>query len=99
MGVMDNIPYVIDLLDQQFGFFADAVDFGYESVTLDRDELDAELLPDYFDEIQTDETLLVHFYNVREYIIYIIADTKDSYWYLVGVLKAGNLAYNKRFDQ
>lgn len=95
---MKNIKFVMELLDKQFGVSTDASDFGYESVTLDRSELDADLLPSYFDEIQTNETLLIHFYNVYDYIVYIVADMKDSRWCLVGILKAGKLAYSKRFD-
>ena len=95
---MKNIKFVMELLDKQLGVSTDASDFGYESVTLDRSELDADLLPDYFDEIQTDETLLIHFYNVDDYIVYIVADEKDSRWWLVGILKSGKLAYSRRFD-
>ena len=95
---MKNIKFAIELLDKQLGVSTDASDFGYESVTLDRSELDANLLPSYFDEIQTDETLLIHFYNVDDYIVYIVADVKDSRWWLVGILKAGKLAYSRRFD-
>lgn len=95
---MKNIKFVMELLDKQLGVSTDVSDFGYESVTLDRSELDADLLPDYFDEIQTDETLLIHFYNVYDYIVYIVADVKDSRWWLVGILTAGKLAYSRRFD-
>ena len=95
---MMNIKFVMELLDKQLGVSTGASDFGYESVTLDRSELDTDLLPGYFDEIQTDETLLIHFYNVYDYIVYIVADVKDSRWWLVGILKAGKLAYSKRFD-
>ena len=95
---MKNIKFVMELLDKQLGVSTDASDFGYESVTLDRSELDADLLPDYFDEIQIDETLLIHFYNVCDYIVYIVADVKDSRRWLVGILKSGKLAYSRRFD-
>lgn len=95
---MRNIKFVMELLDKQLGVSTDASDFGYESVTLDRSELDTDLLPSYFDEIQTDEMLLIHFYNVNDYIVYIVADVKDSRWWLVGILTAGKLAYSKRFD-
>ena len=95
---MKNLKFAIELLDKQLDVSTDASDFGYESVTLDRSELDANLLPSYFDEIQTDETLLIHFYNVDDYIVYIVADVKDSRWWLVGILKAGKLAYSRRFD-
>ena len=95
---MRNIKFVMELLDKQLGVSTGASDFGYESVTLDRSELDTDLLPGYFDEIQTDETLLIHFYNVGDYIVYIVADVKDSRWCLVGILKSGKLAYSRRFD-
>lgn len=95
---MKNIKFAIELLDKQLGVSTDVSDFGYESVTLDRSELDADLLPNNFDEIQTDETLLIHFYNVDDYIVYIVADVKDSRWWLVGILKAGKLECSKRFD-
>ena len=95
---MKNIKFVMELLNKQFSVSTDASDFGYESVTLDRSEVDTDLLPSYFDEIQTDETLLIHFYNVDDYIVYIVADVKDSRWWLVGILKAGKLAYSRRFD-
>lgn len=95
---MKNIKFVMELLYKQLGVSTDTSEFGYESVTLDRSELDADLLPDYFDEIQIDEKLLIHFYNVDDYIVYIIADVKDSRWCLVGILKSGKLAYSRRFD-
>ena len=95
---MKNIKFAIELLDKQLGVSTGASDFGYESVTLDRSELDTDLLPGYFDEIQIDETLLIHFYNVYDYIVYIVADVKDSRWWLVGILKAGKLECSKRFD-
>ena len=95
---MKNIRFVMELLYKQLGVSTDASEFGYESVTLNRSELDADLLPDYFDEIQIDETLLIHFYNVDDYIVYIIADVKDIRWCLVGILKSGKLAYSRRFD-
>lgn len=95
---MKNIKFVMELLDKQFGVSTDASDFGYESVTLDRSELDADLLPNNFDEIQTDETLLIHFYNVDDYIVYIVADVKDSHRLIVGILKSGKLAYSRKFD-
>ena len=42
---MKNIKFVMELLDKQLGVSTDVSDFGYESVTLDRSELDADLLP------------------------------------------------------
>ena len=95
---MKNLKFAIELLDKQLDVSTDASDFGYESVTLDRSELYANLLPSYSEEIQTDETLLIHFYNVCDYIVYIVADEKDSRWWLVGILKSGKLAYSRRFD-
>ena len=95
---MRNIKFVMELLDKQLGVSTGASDFGYESVTLDRSELETDLLPGYFDERQTDETLLIQFYNGDDYSIYIVADVKDSRWWLVGILKAGKLAYSRRFD-
>ncbi|WP_029277840.1 hypothetical protein [Carnobacterium jeotgali] len=95
---MENIPYVINLLRRQAGVVAVASDFGYESVLLEREELDPNLLPAYFDEIQTEEEILVHFYVIEEYTIYVIADVENTSWKLIGIIKNGHLAYNKVFD-
>lgn len=95
---MDNMAYVIDLLKEQFDVVAEVADFGYESILLGRDELDPDLLPEYFDELQTGEELLVHFYNREEYIVYIIADEEDVNWQLVGIIKDGHLVYSKVFE-
>ncbi len=95
---MDNMAYVIDLLKEQFDVVAEVADFGYESILLGRDELDPDLLPEYFDELQTGEELLVLFYNREEYIVYIIADEEDANWQLVGIIKDGHLVYSKVFE-
>lgn len=95
---MNNIPYVIDLLRSQVGVVAVASDFGYESVLLEREELDPNLLPVYFDEIQTEEEVLVDFYAIDEYTVYIIADVENLNWKLIGIIKNGTLAYSKVFD-
>lgn len=95
---MENIPYVMDLLRKQFGVMAEASDFGYESVLLGIEELDLNLLPEYFEEIKTGEELLIHFYAIEEYIIYIIAGVGDASWKLVGIIRDGHLAYSKVCD-
>lgn len=95
---MDNMPYVIDLLKEQFDVVAEVADFGYESILLGRDELDPDLLPEYFDELQTGEELLVHFYNREEYIVYIIADAENANWQLVGIIRDDYLVYSKQFN-
>ncbi|MER2174036.1 MAG: hypothetical protein ABS911_05105 [Carnobacterium sp.] len=95
---MDNMPYVIDLLKEQFDVVAEVADFGYESILLGRDELDPDLLPEYFDELQTGEELLVHFYNMEEYVIYIIAGAENNKWQLVGIIRDDYLVYSKPFN-
>lgn len=95
---MDNMPYVIDLLKEQFDVVADVADFGYESILLGRDELDPDLLPKYFDELQIGEEFLVHFYNMEEYVIYIIAEAENNNWQLVGIIKDDYLVYSKPFN-
>lgn len=95
---MDNMAYVIDLLKEQFDVVADVADFGYESILLGRDELDPDLLPKYFDELQIGEEFLVHFYNMEEYVIYIIADAENNNWQLVGIIKDDYLVYSKPFN-
>ena len=95
---MDNMAYIIDLLKEQFDVVAEVADFGYESILLGRDELDPDLLPEYFDELQTGEELLVLFYNREEYIVYIIADEEDANGQLVGIIKDGHLVYSKVFE-
>ncbi|EAA0223599.1 hypothetical protein B1O58_07755 [Listeria monocytogenes] len=95
---MENIPYVMDLLRKQFGVMAEASDFGYESVLLGKEELDPNLLPEYFEELQTGEELLIHFYAIEEYIIYVIVDVDDVSWKLVGIIRDGYLAYSKVCD-
>lgn len=95
---MDNMAYVIDLLKEQFDVVAEVADFGYESILLGRDELDPDLLPKYFDELQIGEELLVHFYNMEEYVIYIIADAENNNWQLVGIIRDDYLVYSKQFN-
>lgn len=95
---MDNMAYIIDLLKEQFDVVAEVADFGYESILLGRDELDPDLLPKYFDELQIGEELLVHFYNMEEYIIYIIADAENNNWQLVGIIRDDYLVYSKQFN-
>lgn len=95
---MDNMAYVIDLLKEQFDVVAEVADFGYESILLGRDELDPDLLPKYFDELQIGEELLVHFYNREEYVIYIIADAENNNWQLVGIIRDDYLVYSKQFN-
>lgn len=90
---MENIPYIIDLLKKEFGLITCIEDYGYESVLLDREELDPNLLPSHFDELGVGDEVMVHTYNVAEYVIYIHADVHTDQWRLVGILHGGKLGY------
>lgn len=95
---MENIPYIIDLLKRKFAVETEVTDFGYESTLLERDELDLDMLPDYFDEIQTEKEVLIHFYSTEDYTIYIVADSDNSEWKLIGVMNKVGLIYSEKFD-
>ncbi|MRI82672.1 hypothetical protein GIY11_11685 [Aerococcaceae bacterium DSM 109653] len=90
---MDNLVYVVDLLQTKCGISVKIEDIGYESINLEREELDERLLPHYFEEIQTGREVMIHLYAVEEYLVYILADLKDMQWLLIGILEADNLIY------
>ena len=94
MGKAANERYVLDLLSCLYGVEGDEEELASEGVVLYRNELDASLLPHYFDEIQSEEEILVYFYSVDEYLVYIITELDEQEWLLVGILKDGKLAYN-----
>ncbi|MGB7472955.1 hypothetical protein [Trichococcus sp.] len=94
---MDKLQYVMDLMHRDFGCSTNSVDYAAESVLLFSDELDTNLLPDFFDEINTEKEVLVHYYAVDEYIVYIITDATNGEWKLLGVLKDNKLTFHKAF--
>ncbi|CZQ89019.1 Hypothetical protein Tpal_1081 [Trichococcus palustris] len=95
---MDKLPYIMDLMHRHFDCSTNSADYATESILLFRDELDADLLPDFFDEIYTEKEILVHYFAVDEYIAYIITDADDREWKLLGVLNGTNLVYHQVFD-
>jgi hypothetical protein len=92
---MENIPYIIDLIKKELGLTTRIEDYGYESVLLDREELDPNLLPSHFDELDVGDEVMVHTYNVADFVVYILADAHTDKWQLIGVLNAGKLVYCK----
>lgn len=94
MNKENNEGYVLDLLKRLYGFEAKASDISPEAVVLYREELDEELLPSYFDEIQTDEKVLIYYYAIKEYLVYIVTDLTDYEWQLVGILKDSQLVHS-----
>ena len=54
-------------------------------------------MPDFFDEINIEKEVLVHYYAVDEYIVYIITDATNREWKLLGVLKDNKLTFQKAF--
>ena len=48
---MDKLQYVMDLMHRDFGCSTNSADYATESILLFRNELDRNLLPDFFDEI------------------------------------------------
>lgn len=95
---MSNIDYIIALFERKFGLLTEKQDYSCESVSLEKQELDEDLLPEYFDELDTDIELLMHLYDVAEYTVYILADVEDSKWYLLGIIKQDKLIYYQLFD-
>jgi len=95
---MDKLQYVMDLMHRQYNCSTNSNDYATESVLLFRDELDANLLPDFFDEIFTEKEILAHYFAVDEYIAYIITDTDNQKWKLLGVIEGSKLVYYKKFD-
>lgn len=95
---MDKLQYVMDLMHRQYGCSTNRTDYANESVLLFRDEVDANLLPDFFDEMFTEKEILVHYFAVDEYIAYIITDTDNQKWKLLGVIEGPKLVYYKKFD-
>lgn len=95
---MDKLQYVMDLMHKHFGCSTKSADYATESVLLFRDELDVNLLPDFFDEIYTEKEVLVHYFAVEEYIAYIITDVEDQKWRILGVIEGPKLVYYQKFD-
>ena len=95
---MDKLQYVMDLMHKHFGCSTNSDDYATESILLFRDELDVNLLPDFFDEIYTEKEVLVHYFAIDEYITYIITDIDDQEWKLLGVIEGPKLVYFKKFD-
>lgn len=95
---MDKLQYVMDLMHRQFDCSKNSTDYATESVLLFRDELDANLLPDFFDEIYKEKEVLVHYFAIDEYITYIITDIDDQEWELLGVLEGPKLIYYQIFN-
>ena len=94
---MDKLQYVVDLMHRDFGCSTNSADYATESILLFRNELDRNLLPDFFDEINIEKEVLVDYYAVDEYIVYIITDATNREWKLLGVLKDNKLTFHKAF--
>ena len=94
---MDKLQYVIELMHRDFGCSTNSADYATESILLFRNELDRNLLPDFFDEINIEKEVLVDYYAVDEYIVYIITDATNREWKLLGVLKDNKLTFHKAF--
>lgn len=94
---MDKLQYVMHLMHRDFGCSTNSADYATESILLFRNELDRNLLPDFFDEINIEKEVLVHYYAVDEYIVYIITDATNREWKLLGVLKDNKLTFHKAF--
>ena len=94
---MDKLQYVIELMHRDFGCSTNSADYAAESILLSKEELDTNLLPDFFDEIKTEKEVLVHYYAVDEYIVYIITDATNREWKLLGVLKDNKLIFQLAF--
>ena len=94
---MDKLQYVMDLMHRDFGCSTNSADYATESILLFRNELDRNLLPDFFDEINIEKEVLVDYYAVDEYIVYIITDATNREWKLLGVLKDNKLIFQKAF--
>ncbi len=94
---MEKLQYVIELMHRDFGCSTNSADYATESILLSKEELDTNLLPDFFDEIKTEKEVLVHYYAVDEYIVYIITDATNREWKLLGVLKDNKLTFHKAF--
>ena len=94
---MDKLQYVIELMHRDFGCSTNSADYATESILLFRNELDRNLLPNFFDEINTEKEVLVHYYAIDKYIVYIITDATNREWKLLGVLKDNKLTFHKAF--
>ena len=94
---MDKLQYVIELMHRDFGCSTNSADYATESILLFRNELDTNLLPNFFDEINTEKEVLVHYYAIDKYIVYIITDATNREWKLLGVLKDNKLIFQKAF--
>mgnify|MGYP003553993685 FL=1 len=93
---MDKLQHVMDLMHRDFGCSTNSADYATESILLFRNELDTNLLPNFFDEINIEKEVLVHYY-ADEYIVYIITDATNREWKLLGVLKDNKLTFHKAF--
>lgn len=91
---MDNINYCLLLLKSLFKIEATSEDVGYESIVLECEELDTNLLPEKFVENLIENEILLHSYTIEEYVVFIITSMKENDWKLVGILKENELMYS-----
>lgn len=91
---MDNINYCLLLLKGLFKIEATSEDVGYESIVLECEELDTNLLPENFVENLIENEILLHSYAIEEYVVFIITSMKENDWKLVGILKDDELMYS-----
>lgn len=91
---MDNLEYCLSLVKSFFKIEATIEDIGYESIFLEREELDTNLLPEDFKENLLEDEILVHSYGIEEYVVLIITSLEGDEWKLVGILKENELVYS-----
>lgn len=91
---MNNLDYCLSLVKRLFKIEATIEDIGYESILLEREELDPALLPENFKEDLLEDEILIHSYGIEEYVVIILTSLEKDEWKLVGVLKENELVYS-----
>ena len=87
----------IKILKEQVNINASENDWGYESVLLERSELDGALLPETYGQ-NLPKRILVHSYiyqdaEASDYVAYFITDESNQHEYVRGLLKNGQLIW------
>jgi hypothetical protein len=94
---MDKLQYVMDLMHRDFGCSTNSADYATESILLFRNELDRNLLPDFFDEINPKRKFLyitTPSTNILCTSLLTQLTENGSYWVYS---KTINLFFKKRF--
>lgn len=93
MNSCQNIEYVIDLVSRVLSVELEEQAIRCSKRKMFREDLDDATLPDWFEEVYTDDEVIMHSYDVGKINVYIIANSEDDYWFFLGALSGNELIY------